>query len=207
MKQSDTWRGVLEEILTGKEYQIYYQDQRNIIERIWDWLKEWIGNLLSEWFSGLSPSSSVGDAIVVILLTIGMILVSVLVVFSITSWYRKRHLKHNQPLKNISSQTLTFEDYQQHLSEAEEAEYYQEAVRYRFLLLLFILEEKTSIKIERWKTNWDYFRELEQISHYQAERFYQLAVYFEAVTYGNKVVKSEDYHNYLKRVHAFEQEE
>ncbi|WP_440896449.1 DUF4129 domain-containing protein [Amphibacillus sp. Q70] len=207
MKQANAWRGVLEEILSTDEFQAYYQDQRNIFQRIWDWLKEWVTNLFQEWFSGLSPSSSIGDAILVILLTIGLILVCLLVAFALINWQRRKRLKDNQPLKNFSSQTLTFKDYQERFEEAEEREHYPEAIRYRFLLLLFNLEEKQLIKIERWKTNWDYFKELTQINEDQAERFYQLAVYFEAVTYGNKKVKSDDYHNYLTRVHAFEQEE
>lgn len=207
MEQSNTWHDVLDELLTGDEYQAYYQDQRNLLQRIWDGIKEWLGNLFADWLGGLNPSSSVGDLIVVVLLVVGLIVVVFLVILSLANWRRKYRLKNNHPLKNISSQNLSIRDYQGHLKKAEDREDYQEAIRFKFLLLLFDLEAKGSIKTARFKTNWDYFGELEQINTDQAEHFYPLAVYFESVTYGNKIVNAKDYHDYLKRVQAFEQEE
>jgi len=207
MEQSNRWRGILDQILTRDEYQIYYQNQGNLLQRIWNRVKEWIDKLFTDWLGELSPSSSVGDLIIIVLLVVGLIIVTFLVILSIANWRRKHRLKNNQSLKNISSQSLSINDYQRRIKKAEKTADYQRAIRYRFLLLLFELEEKGLIKTERFKTNWDYFKELEQINNDRAEHFYPLAVYFESVTYGNKIVKAKDYHDYLNRVRAFEQEE
>jgi len=40
MTQVETWHSTLEKILNSKEYQAYYQDNRNILQRIWDYIKK-----------------------------------------------------------------------------------------------------------------------------------------------------------------------
>lgn len=207
MNQVETWRSTLDHILSQEEYQAYYQDNRNILQRIWDWVKEWVMDLINKWFSGLSPSSTTGDIIVAGLFILMGIVVISLAIYLIRNFRRRQRLKRHQPLQSMSAQGVSLLDYQRLLEEAETVENYQAAVRLRFLILLFELDHEQWLIKERWKTNWDYYQELKRLKKDKAEPFYQLAVYFEATTYGNKQVKLEDYQKYTKRVQALKQEE
>lgn len=207
MNQSERWRSTLDQILSDQEYQAYYQDNRNILQRIWDYVKEWVIELLSKWFSGLSPSSTTGDIIVAILFIVMGIVVISLAIYLVKNWQRRKRLKRNQPLKGMATNNLSLFDYQQSLKEAESEQNYQAAVRLRFLILLFELDQQQWLKQERWKTNWDYYQELKRLKKNKSEPFYQIAVYFEAVTYGNKLVELEDYQKYVDQLQAFGREE
>lgn len=207
MNSVESWRRTLDQILNKEEYQMYYRDQRNLLQRLWDRLKEWVMDLIYEWFGGLTPSSTTGDIIVALLLIAVLVAVLFLAIYLIRNWRVTKQLKTTRPLKGIDIQSAFIEDYQNSLKVAEADENYKLAVRYQFLILLFKLDNKNWLIKENWKTNWDYYQELARTRKRKSELFYPLAVYFEAVTYGNMQVKSDDYLNYVKKIHAFEQEE
>ncbi|GAA4060449.1 DUF4129 domain-containing protein [Amphibacillus indicireducens] len=199
MNQVESWRSTLDQILSEHEYQAYYQDNRNILQRIWDFVKEWVLDLIYQWFNGLTPSSATGDLIVAILFIVMAIVVASLAIYLLKNWQRRQRLKRDQPLKGLTINAQSLQDYQRSLEEAEANNNYQAAVRFRFLILLFELDQKQWLNKERWKTNWDYYQEIKRLKKDQAESFYQLAVYFEAVTYGNKQVERDDYLQYVRR--------
>lgn len=199
MNPVESWRSTLDQILSEQEYQAYYQDNRNILQRIWDFVKEWVLDLIYQWFNGLTPSSATGDLIVAILFIVMAIVVVSLAIYLLKNWQRRQRLKRDQPLKGLTINSQTLKDYQRSLQEAETNENYQAAVRFHFLILLFELDQKQWLNKERWKTNWDYYQEIKRLKKDQAEPFYQLAIYFEAVTYGNKQVNQDDYQQYVRR--------
>ncbi|BAM46715.1 MAG: hypothetical protein GX972_03320 [Amphibacillus sp.] len=207
MTQVETWHSTLEKILNSKEYQAYYQDNRNILQRIWDYIKEWVLELINKWFDGLTPSSSVGDLIVAVILIVLMLVVVCLAIYLIRNFHRSKQLKRHQPLKEITINGVSILEYQNLLEEAELKHNYQASVRFQFLILLYELDQMQWLKVERWKTNWDYYQEIKSMSREKAEQFYQLAIYFEATTYGNRQVDNAAYEKYVKQVQAFKQEE
>jgi len=207
MNPIHSWEKMLDQILKGQEYQVYYQDNRNLLQRLWDWIKEWVLELIYEWFGGLSPSSTAGDIIVAILLFVGLIIVIMLAVYVMRYWRGNQRLKKSQPFGDIDTQSLTLTDYQTSLAKAEQNKNYSLAIRYQFLVLLVKLDQREWILKKSWKTNWDYYQELKQDRERNAELFYQLAVYFDSVTYGNRHVNAEDYQTYVKKIQRYELEE
>lgn len=207
MNDIDQLRDTAKDILAEDAYQVYYQDQRNIFQRIWDQVMEWI----SEWFSnllgGLQPGNSLADAIIVGMLVIGGILTLLLILFITRYVMRKQQLKRNQPLQAVTYHTKTLQDYIDQFETAQQSDDLPGAVRYRFLILLFRLEENEWLKVVNWKTNWDYYKEIERIGREQADAFYQIAIYFESITYGNKRVELKAYQAYIKAIYHLEQGE
>src|SRR5690625_5163628 len=120
MNPIHSWEKMLDQILKGQEYQVYYQDNRNLLQRLWDWIKEWVLELIYEWFGGLSPSSTAGDIIVAILLFVGLIIVIMLAVYVMRYWRGNQRLKKSQPFVDIDTQSLTLTDYQTSLAKAEQ---------------------------------------------------------------------------------------
>ncbi|MBM7542082.1 DUF4129 domain-containing protein [Amphibacillus cookii] len=207
MNDIDQLRDTVEDILAEDAYQVYYQDQRNIFQRIWDQIMDWINGWLSNLLGDLQPANSLADAIIVGMLVIGGILTLLLILFITRYLMRKRQLKRNQPLQSMAYQTKTLQDYIDQFEAEQQADDLQGAVRYRFLILLFRLEENEWLKVANWKTNWDYYKEIERIGREQADAFYQIAIYFESITYGNKRVELKAYQAYIKAIHHLEQGE
>src|SRR5699024_8968595 len=102
MNPVESWRSTLDQILSEQEYQAYYQDNRNILQRIWDFVKEWVLDLIYQWFNGLTPSRATGDLIVAILFIVMAIVVVSLAIYLLKNWQRRQRLKRDQPLKGLT---------------------------------------------------------------------------------------------------------
>lgn len=190
----------LAEILAQREYQIYYEDNRNILQIWWDRFWEWIGDLFSRWFQAFEPTSTVGDMIIAILILVVIILVLVLLFLLISNVTKKRRLRSLQPLQSSVQSNWGSK---QHLTEAsrlEEQGDYQQATRHLFLALLLSLHEEERLVAQKWKTNWEYYQELLRSNREYAEDFYQFAFLFEEVTYGEKQIDSNAYQAYQTKI-------
>ena len=200
MKNVNQAKDSLETILNQSEYQIYLQDNRNFIQVWWDNIKAWISDLFSSWLSSLQPTSSVGDALVVLLLIAAVILVFFFIFLSSRNWLRKRSLKNYQPLHHLKEHDWSSLDHFQEANRLETQLAYAEATRHLFLSFLLILHEKEWLEARMWKTNWEYYAELQATKSDLASDFYQLALIFEEVTYGEKKIPEKDFFSYRERI-------
>ncbi|GGM30304.1 hypothetical protein GCM10011351_15560 [Paraliobacillus quinghaiensis] len=200
MKNVNQAKDSLEMILNQSEYQIYLQDNRNFIQIWWDKFKNWIMDLFSSWFSSLQPSSSVGDALVVLLLIAAIILVFFFIFLSSRNWIRKRNLKNYQPMHQLKEQDFSSLDHLNEANRLETKQAYAEATRHLFLAFLLALHEKELLEARMWKTNWEYYAELQVANSDLASEFYQLALIFEEVTYGEKWISEKAFFSYRERI-------
>lgn len=190
----------LETILNQPEYQVYYRDNRNFIQIWWDKFKTWIGDLLSDWFSSLEPTSNVGDAIIILLLIAGIVFVCFVLFLSSRNWMRKRSLRNDQPLYQLKEQDWSSFDHFKEANRLEQQQSYSMATRHLFLTFLLTLHEKEWLEARMWKTNWEYYDELKVVRINLADDFYQLALFFEEVTYGAHKIEGKAYLTYRKRI-------
>src|SRR5699024_4298162 len=101
--------------------------------------------------------------------------------------------RNHRPLKYISENEWSSHN---HLSEAEKqasAGNYSVAVRHMFLALLLYFHENDMVEAKSWKTNWDYCDELRKVNQPLAEQFYHLALLFDEVFYGERVMTRDEY--------------
>jgi hypothetical protein len=196
MANMDRTREKLEDILSKKEYQVYHEDHRNVLEIWWDKAKSWIMDQLSKLFSNYEPSNGLADVIMVGVIVIVVLLVVLGVWLAIRSNRRKRHFRDRQPLTSRNEISWSFH---KHLSAADEAEmqqHYGMATRHMFLAVLLYFHEIGWLEARSWKTNWEYYAELNKINKQSAEQFYNLALLFDEVVYGERVMQKDEYNKY-----------
>jgi hypothetical protein len=200
MENPERARERLEEILSQREYQIYYEDNRNFLQIIWDNVTEWFWELLNELFSGLEPSNAFADTLLVILIGVVILLAVVVAIFIIRSAVRKQALREQQPFQSVNELDWSVA---RHLKEAEKqanASQYSLAARHQFLALLLYFHDRGLLQAHVWKTNWDYFAELERKDKNRAAAFYELARTFDEAVYGERDIRQEEYENYRENV-------
>ncbi|RCW73148.1 DUF4129 domain-containing protein [Saliterribacillus persicus] len=188
------------EITDKEEYQIYYEDHRSIIERLWDQLKTWVGDLLARIFTNFEPSSGVGNTLIILVIIIASLAILIGFFFLFRGIYRKRKFRKDQIFNQSNQLHWTSSD---HLNEANRFEKnmaYKKAVRHLFLGLLLRLHELHFVEAKIWKTNWEYHDELKQQNQQLAKTFYELAGYFEEVTYGERTISEEHFNRYKRQI-------
>ncbi|SDM58427.1 DUF4129 domain-containing protein [Sediminibacillus halophilus] len=186
----------LEKILQQDEYQAYQEESKNFLQVWWEKVKDWVAGHLSDWFNSLTPSSGAADAILLLII----VLVVVGLVIGIVLWSgrvkRSQRFRDIAPLQGIHERQWS---YRRHLSEVRKQEgeaAYPEAARHLFLAVLLYFHEREWLETRIWKTNWDYYEELRKGDQQKAEQFYQLALLFEEVTYGNRRLEQDEYDAY-----------
>lgn len=203
MENPDKAREDLEKILSQREYQVYYEDQRNIVQIWWAQAKQWFRELLSELFSGLNPSSDFADTLLVIMIGIVVLLALSVGYLVVRSMIRKRSFQAHQPFQSADEMEWSMAE---HLKAAEKQENmgnYSLATRHQFLAVLLYFHERKWLKAHVWKTNWDYFAELQQKDKHRAEAFYELARIFDEAFYGKRTIEHQEYLDYRKKVQTW----
>ncbi|WP_072889565.1 DUF4129 domain-containing protein [Ornithinibacillus halophilus] len=201
MENIDETRDELEKILSEREYQVYFEDNRSFIEKWWDNIKEWIMEQLSKVFSSLEPTNGLADAVLFFIVAVLIGLLILALFLWIRSVNRKRKFHEHKPLYSVKEIDWT---YQQHLSEAESQEGnedYRKATRHLFLSILLYLNDKEWLEAKVWKTNLEYVEELRKINKNHALSFYQLAQFFDEVVYGEREINQSEYVEFKELAH------
>ncbi|ADU32471.1 hypothetical protein [Evansella cellulosilytica] len=190
---ADHAREQLEKILDTPEYQVYYEDNRGLIERIIDFVLHWIGELLSRLFPNIAIGSGVSGAVFVFIVILGLALLVVIFLLVARTIKRRRTFRDNQPLQAMNEMSWSYE---KHLLEAEKHEgkgEYSLATRHMFLGLLLYYHDINWLEAKIWKTNWEYYDELRKVKKSDAELFFKFAILFDEVTYGERLIEKEEY--------------
>ncbi|MBO1513146.1 DUF4129 domain-containing protein [Metabacillus bambusae] len=193
MLNEEKAREDLQEILKGREYQIYQNDSAGLLETWWNQVKEWFADLLADMFPSLEPSKNFAGTTLTIIIIIFSILLLLLIFILVRNGKRRKTLRQNKPLQTINEMHWS---YHKHLAEANKLEAlndYTTSTRHMFLALLLYFHEKELLKARIWKTNWEYYDELKKVNQQWASQFYHLALIFDEVTYGKRVISKDEY--------------
>lgn len=190
-------REKLEEILNDKEYQVYYNDSKGLIETLFERLQAWLGELLAQLFPSLGGGGAVsGFVYLIVIVAIITLLAFILVTIGRNAKSRDAFRDH-KPLQEINEMNWT---YNEHLKEAVELESkgeYTLATRHLFLALLLYFHDKRWLEARIWKTNWEYYEELQMVNKHSAEFFYRFVLLFDQITYGKRKVNKGEYDQYF----------
>ena len=200
MANIDETREKLEGILSKREYQVYYEDNRNFLEIGWDKAKNWFMELLSKLFSSYEPSSGMVEIIMIGIIAIVIILVGLGVFLVVRSNRRKRKFRDRLPLTSRNEMSWSCHNHLSAADEQEKQQNYQFATRHMFLALLLYFHEKSWLEARSWKTNWEYYAELKKVNQQSADQFYNLALLFDEVVYGERVMQKDEYIKYREAV-------
>ncbi|MFS0864398.1 DUF4129 domain-containing protein [Fredinandcohnia sp. 179-A 10B2 NHS] len=192
-------REKFEDILDGKEYQVYYDKSRNIFEVLWERAKEWLSDLLSNIFPSIETANGAADIILAIIVIGILILLGISIFLLVRNTKRNRNFKQNKPLHSMKELNWSYQKHFQEAMKQEEAGQYSLATRHLFLALLLYFHEKEWLEAKIWKTNWEYFDELRKVNQTWADQFYHLALVFDEVTYGEHEIGKDEYTQFREK--------
>lgn len=196
---SDQARRKIEEILSDREYQIYYEDSQSLTAWLIERIDHWIGELLSALFPGIEPAGNI-SAIAFLLFIIAVLVVMAVIMIKMgRSRKQQKAFRDRKPLQSTGELVLTVDN---HLAEAEkheEAGEFTLAARHMFLALLLHFHEISWLEARIWKTNLEYYEELKSTNKQSAQFFYEFVLLFDQVTYGKRTVGKEEYRRYKEQ--------
>lgn len=139
----------------------------------------------------------VGPSVFRVLLVAGII-IALILIFKLryNSAFGKYSSKYYNPVVGYTE--VIREDYQKLLDESFNNKEYKLAVRYLFLNTLQILENKKVIKITKWKTPYEYLKE---IPEEKKKVFKEIIDLFENSWYGDHLPNDESVKNGLNHLH------
>lgn len=192
----------LEEIMNKQEYQVYYEDNRNIFQRIKDAIIDWLNELLMKIFPALGSSTSIASIIVTILVIVGVLLL-IFILYRVSSNRRlRKQYAQRTPLSDLHEMDWTYEDHLQEADKNAEQAQHEQAIRHLFLGLLLYFHDVDWVEAQIWKTNWEYYAELKKVNKREANTFNKLALTFDQITYGKRAVTKDMYQMYYNEVMA-----
>ncbi|GAE29693.1 DUF4129 domain-containing protein [Halalkalibacter hemicellulosilyticus] len=191
------------EILDGREYTVYYEETRTLLERVisivWEWLIEFIIELLP----AMRASHEAANLVVIGLVIVGTIALIVALIFVARYLQRKRRFQDLPPIRSENEMKWSSQMHFQQLKVQEERGNDTQALRHLFLGFLLYFHEQSWLEARIWKTNWEYVYELEKVDKETSALFRDVALLFDRVTYGNVRVKNEEYLHYKEVVMAW----
>ncbi len=199
MKPLASLREDLQGILAGQEYQIYYREHQNILLDLLNRLRDWLYSILKNIFPQADAAQRASESLAYGLAALGVLLIFLMLFLLVSRFVRhgRVHPKRMGTSKSLS-QTV-----QHHLVEAhrlaDQGEY-APALRYLFLGFILYLDQNRWIEAKAWKTNWEYFAELNARSPQLANCFTSLATKFEEAMYGGRPISRDDYRLYHNQV-------
>ncbi|MEJ8544436.1 DUF4129 domain-containing protein [Brevibacillus borstelensis] len=168
----------LAEILARDEYGEVKKQGKSWLDTLLEKILDAIARMLQS--ADVSPgTASVLSKVIVAAAVIGVI------AFLFIWWRRmvRRGSGENQLLAR-EEQIRTYADYLREAKERGQKEDWREGMRYSFLALLSFMQERSWIRIETWKTNWEYLDELQAKKPGWESFFRAQARLFEQVWYG-----------------------
>ncbi|MEI7027035.1 DUF4129 domain-containing protein [Paenibacillus sp. y28] len=185
----------LKDILAQEEYQIRQEpESSNWLTWVLDRLMRW----LEEHFNVSMPEGSSSTAAIIVI-AISLLIIAGLIVWLVRQLWQQRLYRRRVA---IEAEELD-RPYPYYLERALELAHrgaYREGMRSAFLALLLYLQHRSFIKVEKWKTNWEYRLELGFRAPELGSSFAGAAVAFERAWYGKAEVQKEELMAYIDMI-------
>ncbi|MDQ0871414.1 hypothetical protein QFZ77_000073 [Paenibacillus sp. V4I3] len=185
----------LNQILNQSEYTAYKVKENS---SFWAWLKPLFRKIRS-WLPDFQVSDSVTDW-----MTVGVVVTLLGIAAFAIYWFLKQIIWQKRirsdaylPVGEISR---SYRFYWQQAAELRGTGDWREGVRSVFLSLLFFMEAKRMIRVEKWKTNWEYAEELGGSASSLVPLFHDSSLLFERIWYGKEVVTEEQFTSMYEQI-------
>jgi len=172
------------DILQQDEYTVYHHEHGS---SSWGWLGKLLEKIAS-WFPDLhfaDGSGQIGSYIV-------LLVVLALAGYGIY-WFSRQWVGHRRYRKTAlwrpEEPSRSYEDYWRQAAELATAGAWREGLRQVYLALLFYLEAQGRLRVEMWKTNWEYAAELANAP--EVPLFRESSLLFDRVWYGHEEATEE----------------
>jgi hypothetical protein len=178
----------LKGILSRDEYTAYTGAGQN---PLWAWLLR-LYRKLKSYFPDLHLPGQTINWLTIILLFVLMAGIAWAIY-----WFSKQIIRQRRiaakPYLSPGELSRSYLYYWLQAQELGEAGLWREGVRSVFLTLLFFLEEQELIRVQKWKTNWEYAQEIAEADPVWVQLFHESSIRFEQIWYGKEEVSEPVY--------------
>ncbi|WP_134684463.1 DUF4129 domain-containing protein [Brevibacillus migulae] len=182
----------LREILQGEEFRVYQGEGKNVLQ---DWLDAFL-KWLSELFDLPEMPASTGNVATYLILFVVLAALLWLIIWLTRKLFRQHRAKGF--MLQPGEESIRYADYLQLAKQQGESGNWNEGIRFAFLALLFYLQEREWVQVEKWKTNWEYQDELRERNREWVPFFRMQAQHFERVWYGRREADEASFLLYLR---------
>jgi uncharacterized membrane protein len=185
----------LQEILARDEFNLPQSSGENWIQRAMEFVIELLADLF-QWTNIPTGAANTVSTLVLIMAVLGLVGV-IYWLFRRMIWVQKKH----RPLFMDGEKIRSHADYLRDAKEKAARGEWREGERSLFLALLVYMQMKSWVRVEKWKTNWEYAEEIEANQPSLRDVFGSFAREFDAVWYGQALV---DEGSFWQRVNELE---
>lgn len=199
-------RKTVEEILKRKEFQQTGDKNpiADMIKQIWESILEWIQGLFKDRrpqrqfrYNPEQFNQNVETILKIVLVVLAAILLFVLIRLVIRRIYlpgKARKTKIPKAHEYLENPDLAMD----RMNSLIEQGLYTEALRFLFVAVLLEFHQQKILKVEKWKTNRIYLREITNNSPRLASPMKELSAVFNACCYGNRTIDAECMNTWLE---------
>jgi hypothetical protein len=195
----------LAEILAGGEFTAHPKASFGLFDFVEKWLKE-----LVEWFQKLFPNTQIPsgavDVVKYIVIAFGILLLIFMIYWFAKQIIGQKRLSRKR-IPHDQDRVRTSADYLRMAQQAKERGEWREGIRCLFLSLLFYAENKSWLQVERWKTNGEYFEELQLHRPEFLSEFAEGALLFDRTWYGKEAAGLQEFGPFYSKVAQLMKEE
>lgn len=189
-------------ILAGDEFTAYaQQDGGNGRNLLLHWLEQLV-EALGRLFPQLELTEGSGDVMAYLFIGGGLLALLFLAWFLLRLLWVERRVKRRQAVVRADELGQAPADVADRASAAAAAGDYREATRLLFLALLLGFQRQELLRVEAWKTNWEYAAELEGEGGRWMPLFRESALRFDTVWYGGRAIPAEEYEAWRLQVES-----
>jgi hypothetical protein len=195
-------KDALRDILAGGEFAPYLKEAEEPGQNL---LLLWLERLM-EALSRLSPGvefpEGSGESLSYGLIAVGLLLLLGLTAFLSRLIWIERRTGRRRAVARADELEQAPLDLADRSRAAVAAGNYREATRLLFLALLLGFQQRELLRVEAWKTNWEYAEELETRGGEWVPLFRDSALRFDTVWYGGWEIDPEAYEAWREQVEA-----
>lgn len=193
-------RKELEKILSNQEYRIYDQeDSANILQRWLERFGKWLNEILHNLFPNANITETTAEWIIYGL-TLVMLLLSIFLFIKLWKSFVRERRYDSKPIGTAEDLALSSSHHFHKADQLTEQGEFRLALRHVFLAFILYLDQHHWVDAKPWKTNWEYYEELQNRHSVLTEPFNQLAIKFEEVVYGGRSIQLDDFLVFRKQV-------
>ncbi|MCI3926907.1 DUF4129 domain-containing protein [Paenibacillus sp. TRM 82003] len=192
----------LRDILSSGEFAAYMEEDAEPGQNL---LLRWLGELLeklSELFPDLEMPQGSQDAVMYVIIGAGLITLLTLSVFLLRLVWVERRMGRRRAVAREDELEQAPLDLAGRSRAAAAAGEYREASRLLFLALLLGFQQRELLRVESWKTNWEYAEALEERNSPWVGLFRASAQRFDTVWYGGRDIGADEYESWRQDVEA-----
>jgi len=169
------------------------------LEAIWEWIKQLFQRYRPDWDLKFNQdfSNELVNVLKIILIAAGVIIAFFIIRFIVTKVYLPARMKRNKiPDANdyLDKPDEVLEKIKSFISQKE----YTKALCFLFIAVLLELNKRSVIKIEKWKTNRIYIREIRQNAGEYLAPMLEFTIAFNRCCYGRREADEMSVNNWFE---------